>query len=180
MNIRIPTALFSAFTLALAACGVIPTPPVALPDATLPLTNTSLAMGQVVYIDQDVLAGSTLPSALQGLTISGNALYTSAGGNLSSLKLYIRPSLSTVKSSCTSVPGSSPALYLCNPASESGQAIGSMAVQAGVNKAFSLSGAALDSAAKSGHGYFGVQVTGGQAVQGESLTLTSLKAQARF
>lgn len=180
MNTRVPLVLLCASTLALAACGVIPTPPVALPDTTLPLTNTALSMGQVVYIEQDVLAGSTLPSALQGLTISGNALYTASGGSLSSMKLYVRPTLSTVKSSCIAVPASIPAMYLCDPAGESAQAIGSIAVQAGVNRAFSLSGAALDVAAKSGHGYFGVQVTGGQALQGESLKLTGLKAQARF
>ncbi|PNY80035.1 hypothetical protein [Deinococcus koreensis] len=168
-----------AALLALASCGVIPTPPVALPDATIPLGNTALSMGQVVYMDRDVLGGSTLAAALQGLSISGNATYAATGGTLSSLKVYVRSSLRDLGSSCTALPVVPPA-YACSPANEAAQAIGTVSVQAGASRAFTLSGPALDAAARTGHGYFGVQVTGGQALQGESLSLTSLKAQAKF
>lgn len=175
----ITASLPLAAVLALASCGVIPTPPVALPDTTIPLSNTALSMGQVVYVDRDVLGGSTLPAALQGLSINGNATYTASGGTLSSLKVYVRSSLSNLGSSCTALPVIPPA-YACDPAKEAAQAIGTVNVQAGVSKAFTLSGPALDAAARTGQGYFGVQITGGQAIQGESLSLTSLQARAKF
>lgn len=169
----------AAALLTLASCGVIPTPPIALPDTTIPLSNTAATMGQVVYVDRDVLGGSTLPAALQGLSISGNATYAASGGNLSSLKVFVRSTLSGLEKSCTALP-TVPATYVCDPAGETAQAIGTLTVQAGVSRTFTLSGPALDAAARTGRGYFGVQITGGQAIQGETLSLRSMKAQARL
>ena len=74
----------------LAGCGVIPTPVVALRDTTVPLANTFITQGKVVYVDQDELAGATLPAALRGLTVHGDALYNSSGGNLGTVKLFVR------------------------------------------------------------------------------------------
>ena len=166
-------------TALLASCGVIPTPPIAIPDTTIPLTNTAITMGQVVYVDRDVLGGSTLPAALQGLSISGNATYAASGGSLSSLKVYVRSTLSGLGNTCTALP-TVPATYVCDPAGETAQAIGTVSVQAGVGRPFTLSGSALDAAARTGRGYFGVQITGGNAVQGESLSLKSMTARARL
>jgi hypothetical protein len=168
--------------LLLAGCGVIPTPAVPLPDTTIPLANTFFTQGQVVYVDQDELAGSTLPAALQGLTIHGDALYNSSGGNLGTVKLYVRTTLSGLDATCSAAPATpfSPAAYACDPAGEAAQAIGSVTVKAATKVPFTLSGAALDAAAKAGHGYFGFQVVTGTALNGESVSLTNLRAQARL
>ncbi|THF88554.1 hypothetical protein E7T09_04985 [Deinococcus sp. KSM4-11] len=170
--------------LLLAACGVIPTPVVDLPDTSVPLANTFITQGQVVYVDQDELATtkSTLPAALQGLTIRGDALYNSSGGNLGTVKLYVRTTLAGLDSRCTSMGATpfTPAIYACDPQGETAQAIGTVTVQAGSKVPFTLNGAALDTAAKAGHGYFGFQVVTGTALNGESVDLTALKAQAKL
>lgn len=167
----------------LAACGTIPTPSVPLPDTTVPLANTFITQGKVVYVDQDGLRGSTLPTALQGLTIRGDALYDAAsGGTLGTVKLYVRPSLDALEGRCMRVPGvlGAPTLYACEPQDETAQGIGTLNVQARASVPFTLSGPALDTAARSGRGYFGFQVVTGTAIQGETVELTNLKAQARL
>lgn len=166
----------------LSGCGVIPTPAVKLPDTTVPLANTFVAQGKVVYVDQDELTGSTLPAALQGLTIRGNAQYNSSGGTLGTVKLYVRATLAGLDATCSAVPATpfTPAIYACEPAAETAQAIGTVNVKAGTKVPFTLSGPALDTAAKSGHGYFGFQVVTGTALNGESVDLTSLTGQARL
>ena len=175
-----PTRLLLAPLLA--ACGTIPTPIVSLPDATVPLANTFITQGKVVYVDQDALRGSSLPAALQGLTIRGDALYNASGGNLSTVKLYVRPTLDGLDGRCTRVAGllGAPTIYACDPEDEAAQGIGTLTVKAGVAVPFTLSGTALDTAAKSGRGYFGFQVLTGTAIQGETVDLTKLKAQARL
>lgn len=167
----------------LAACGTIPTPTVTLPDTTVPLSNSFLASGQVVYVDRDGLEGSgTLPAALQGLTIRGNALYNARGGTLGTVQLYVRSTLSDLPASCSTVPGGlfGPAMYTCDPDGETAQAIGTVTVKAGSDVPFTLSGPALDAAAKGGRGYFGFRVVSGTALDGESVALTDLRAQARL
>ncbi|GHF31864.1 hypothetical protein HNQ07_000490 [Deinococcus metalli] len=166
--------------LLLAGCGVIPTPVVALRDTTVPLANTFITQGKVVYVNQDQLEGVTLPAALRGLTIRGNALYNASGGDLGTVKLYVRSTLDGLDATCSTVPFTSPTMYACDPAGESAQAIGTVTVQAGTKVPFTLSGAALDAAARTGRGYFGFQVVTGTALNGESVNLTSVTAQARL
>uniref|UniRef100_UPI002869822E hypothetical protein n=1 Tax=Deinococcus sp. TaxID=47478 RepID=UPI002869822E len=128
----------------LAACGVIATPEVALQDTSVPLANTFITQGQVVYVDRDALAPTkaTLPAALQGLTIRGNALYNSSGGNLGTVKLYVRSTLSGLDSTCSTMPATvfTPAIYACDPQGETAQIIGTVTVQANTKVPFTLNG----------------------------------------
>lgn len=169
--------------IALASCGLIPTPAVPVPDTTLPLSaSANLAAGSVVYISTDVLKGVSLPSLLQQLSISGNAQYNAAGGTLSSANIYVRSSLINLPATCMALPATTttPALTLCAESGETAQKIGTVNLSAGTKVPFTLTGAALDNAAKSGHGYFGVQMGSGVSLSGESISLTDLKAQAKL
>lgn len=156
---------------------MVPTPPVALPDVTLNLQSSALAQGRVIYIRQDALAGASIPKVLQGLSISGQAQYTSAGGNLSEVAVYVRTSLDNLPSSCTSP---SPLVVVCEAAGEASRAVGTLNLAAGQSRPFTLSGPALDEAGKAGHGYFGVRAVQGNSLSGDRLSLTELRARARF
>lgn len=169
-------ALFIApFALSLAACGIIPTPQVAIPDAQIPLSASLNTSDQVIYLNQNSLGGASLPSILQGLTIRGDALYVNKGGTLKSVKLYVRSALPA--SGCTPVANTA---FVCPAAGESAQAIGTVTLSANVSMPFTLQGAALDDAAKKGTGYFGVQVLEGRPLDTESVRLINMKAQARL
>lgn len=165
--------------LALPACGVIPTPPVALPTVTLDLPPSAVALGRVIYVRQDVLGGTAVPKVLQQLSVTGTATYTSNGGTLSQVGVYVRSSLDQARlpGSCTEI---AVGLVACDATGESGQAIGTIALQAGPGQPFTLSGPALDAAGKVGHGYFGVRAAQGNSVTGEKVTLTNLLARARL
>ena len=63
---------------------------------------------------------------------------------------------------------------------EAAQAIGQLNLTAGQGVAFTLGGAALDAAAKAGHGFFGMRFSDGQSVFGDTLDLTGMKASARL
>ncbi|WP_019586834.1 hypothetical protein [Deinococcus apachensis] len=160
--------------LALAACGVVPTPPITIPDVTLNLQSSAASQGRVIYVRQDAFGGASIPKLLQGLSISGDASYTALGGNLSEVAVYVRTSM---PSGCQGLTAD---VVACDPARESGQAIGTIALQAGASRPFTLSGPALDTAGKSGHGYFGVRAVRGDSLTGEQLRLINLKARARF
>lgn len=169
-------ALFLApFALSLAACGIIPTPPVAIPNADIPLSAALSTSDQVVYLNQNALSGASLPSVLQGLTIRGDALYVNKGGTLKSVRLYVRSALPA--SGCTPVANTA---YVCPAAGETAQAIGTVTLSANASTQFTLQGAALDAAARKGTGYFGVQVLEGRPLDTESIRLTNMKAQARL
>ncbi|WP_420597235.1 hypothetical protein [Deinococcus sp.] len=159
--------------LLLASCGIVPLPAVAIPDQTLTLPASSSAADRVIYDGSDVFGGSTVPGVLSNLKLRGQALYSGAG-DLSSVAVYIRSSVP----SCTSVPGLT--VQMCDPSTESAQRIGTLNFEKGVATSFSLSGKALDAAAKAGHGYVGVQVLKGQSVFGDTLKLSNLKANAKF
>lgn len=163
--------------LTLSACGVIPTPPVALPDVTLDLPPSAVALGRVIYARQDALGGTAVPTVLQQLRVTGTATYTSNGGTLSQVGVYVRSSLDNLPSTC--VPLTS-ALVACDVAGESGQAIGTIALQAGTGRSFTLSGPALDAAGKAGRGYFGVRAAQGNSAAQEKVTLSNLLARARL
>lgn len=159
--------------LALTACSIVPTPAVPIPDAEIPLTAALVSSNNVVYSNQNALGGATLPSVLQGLTIRGDALYVSKGGTLRKVALYVR---SELPSGCTQVA----TLYTCPASGEAAQTIGSVTLTPNQLTPFTLQGAALDTAAKKGTGYFGVQVLEGQPLDTESVRLTNMKAQARL
>ncbi|MFC4636918.1 hypothetical protein [Deinococcus hohokamensis] len=166
-------AFLAPVVLTLAACGIVPTPAVPVPDAEIPLTAALVSSNSVVYSSQNGLSGATLPSVLQGLTIRGDALYVSKGGSLKKVALYVRADL---PSGCTQVA----TLYTCPASGETAQTIGTVTLTANQPTPFTLQGAALDTAAKKGTGYFGVQVFEGQPLDTESVRLTNMKAQARF
>ncbi|MDB5046650.1 MAG: hypothetical protein JWQ08_2700 [Deinococcus sp.] len=162
--------------LALTSCGGVPLPPIPLPDATVDLPPSSEVIGRVIYIKQDVLAGAGLP--VQQVSITGTATYVSGGGNLSAANIFIRSSLDPLPSGC--INSTLAPVILCDPAGEGTRQIGAVALAAGQGNAFVLSGAALDGAAKAGHGYIGVQVTAGSSVLTDKLRLTGMQARARF
>lgn len=172
MNRKLLTGLAAALTLS--ACGVIPTPPVNIPDVTLDLQSSVASRGQVIYMRQDAFGGASIPKILQGLSISGDARYTALSGNLSEVAVYVRTSM---PSGCQNLTAD---VAACDPAAESAQAIGTISLQPGASKGFTLSGPALDEAGKAGHGYFGVRAVRGDSLTGEQLRLTSMKARARF
>ena len=183
-----PAALLPSSVLAVAAslllgsCGLIPTPSVDVPDSTLNLPDSGALGGKVVYLYTDSLAGNSVPSALSRFKVEGNATYTTAAGTLSSVGMYIRPDLSSVPATCTEYPASpvTPRMLVCDTAGEQTQAIGTLTVQSGQSVPFSLGGAALDNAAKSGHGYFGMSFSGGRSLFGDTLKLSGMKASARL
>ncbi|BDP41830.1 hypothetical protein DAETH_17990 [Deinococcus aetherius] len=162
--------------LAVTSCGVIPTPPVALPDVTLDLPASAAAQGRVIYLRQDALAGASLPSALQRLSLTGRATYRANGGTLRQVGVYVRSSLNDLPGTCTSLG----AVVACEAAGEAAQAVGTLPLTPGVGVNFALSGAALDTAARGGHGYFGVRAVEGDSLAGEQVGLTDLQARARF
>ncbi|MFC4425638.1 hypothetical protein [Deinococcus navajonensis] len=169
----IKVAFLAPVALTLAACGIVPTPAVPIPDAEIPLTAALVSPNSVLYSSQDGLSGASLPSVLQGLTIQGDAIYLSRGGTLRKVALYVRAEL---PAGCTQVA----TLYTCPASSESAQNIGSVTLTPGQPVPFTLQGPALDTAAKKGTGYFGVQVLEGQPIDTESVRLTNMKAQARL
>lgn len=155
---------------------MVPTPPVTLPDVTLPLQPSAAAQGRVIYVRQNALGGSSIPRVLQGLSITGQAQYTSVGGDLSQVGVYVRTSLSTLPGTCTSLP----LVVVCEAAGEAGRAVGTLTLVAGQSRPFTLSGPALDEAGREGSGYFGFRAIQGNSLAGEQLRLTGLQARARL
>lgn len=171
----------AALVLGLSACGAIPTPEVSVPDSTIPLAASMAASpGKVVYAERNGLP-QTVPAALKNLTLRGDATYDRLGGTLTTLNLYVRTSLTDL-TGCTVVPATpvTPRLFVCDAAAEAAQRIGTLNLQAGVAVPFELSGAALDAAAHAGSGYFGMEVVAGSPMDGETVKLSNVKAQAKI
>lgn len=171
----------AALVLGLSACGAIPTPEVSVPDSTIPLAASMAASpGKVVYAERNGLP-QTVPAALKNLTLRGDATYDRLGGTLTTLNMYVRTSLTDL-TGCTVVPATpvTPRLFVCDAAAEAAQRIGTLNLQAGVAVPFELSGAALDAAAHAGTGYFGMEVVAGSPMDGETVTLSNVKAQAKI
>ncbi len=175
MGGRLGPALIGA-ALAVTSCGVIPTPPVALPDVTLDLPASAAAQGRVVYLRQDAFAGASLPSALQRPSLTGTATYRANGGTLRQGGVYVRSSLDNLPPTCTSLV----VVVVCEAAGEAAQAVGTLALDLEASTRFTLSGPALDAAARAGKGYFGVRAVEGESLAGEQVRLTDLQARARF
>lgn len=180
--LRVPLLSAALAAATLTACGVIPTPSVDLPDTRIDLPDSRALLGQVVYVQRDSLGGTTLPAALQRVTVRGTVTYRTVGGTLQQVELYVRPDLTTLPASCRAYAPSpdAPGMVVCEATGEAGQSIGTAQVTAGQGAPFSLSGAALDAAAKAGHGYFGVRFTAGQSLLGDALDLTGMKVNARL
>ncbi|GAA0518925.1 hypothetical protein [Deinococcus depolymerans] len=173
--------LTAAFLLA--GCGLIPTPSVDIQDSRQELPDSSALGGKVVYLDQDALKDNRVPSVLQQVTVRGNATYLSgAGGTLSKLELFVRPDLGNLPATCREYAASvvAPHMFVCDADGEKAQSIGTLTLNRGQGVAFTLSGAALDAAARGGHGYFGLRFTEGRSLFGDTLTLTDMKASARL
>lgn len=144
-------------------------------QVTLPLS--AVMLGRVVYKREDTWNRAPFPQLLQQLTITGQAEYSSFGGNLSEAALYVRASLDNLPPTCTPLP---PDLVVCDVAGEAGQAVGTLNLAAGERRPFTLTGPALDQAGKAGHTYFGLRVVQGSSLPGEELRLTGMKANARL
>ncbi|UBV41735.1 hypothetical protein LAJ19_08725 [Deinococcus taeanensis] len=167
----------------LSGCGLIPTPSVDVKDTRLSLPSSGALNGKVVYLEQDALAGNTVPAVLQQITVTGSATYRTPGlGTLSSVNMYVRPNLTLLPASCSASPATAtaPRMVVCDAAGEQAQFVGTLSLKAGQATPFSLGGPALDSAAKGGHGYFGMAFTAGQSVFGDTLSLSGMKASARL
>lgn len=181
---RLSTSVLALTSAALlAGCGIISTPAIPVPDQSLPLQSSNvLARTSVVYINRDALNGQSLPSVLQGVSISGDAVYNASGGTLSGANVYIRKDLGAVPATCQTVPATAvtPGLVVCDPSGETAQQIGTLTLKAATPQPFTVTGSALDAAAASGHGYFGVLITGGMPLDGESITLKNLTIRAKF
>ncbi|GAA5532721.1 hypothetical protein [Deinococcus aluminii] len=163
--------------LVCASCGVVPTPPVNIADVTVDLQPSALALGRVLYVRQDALGGSQVPQLLQQLSVTGEARYTSVGGNLSQVGVYVRSSLDGLPSTCTDL---SPSLVACEAGGEVSRSVGTLNLTPGQSRPFTLSGPALDEAGKAGHAYFGLRAASGDSLTGEQLRLTGMQARARF
>ncbi|WP_019008244.1 hypothetical protein [Deinococcus aquatilis] len=165
-------------SLAFTSCGIIPTPAVPIPDAEINLPPNSAVAGRVIYMKTDVLGGVSLPGVLQQVSITGTATYVSGGGNLSGASIFIRGSIDPMPAGCATTTLAP--VILCDPAGEVARQIGNVNVTAGTATAFTLSGPELDAAAKAGHGYIGVLITGGSTVMTDKLKLTGMQARAKF
>ncbi|GGR91313.1 hypothetical protein [Deinococcus sedimenti] len=179
---RLPVfAVLSAAVLS--GCGVLPTPSVDLKDTRLDLPSSSALSGKVVYLQRDSLAGNTVPGALQQISVRGTATYRTGGlGSLSEVQLFVRPDLTALPSTSTVYAASptAPGMVVCDAAGEAGQAIGTLTLKPAQGVPFTLSGPALDTAAKSGHGFFGMRFSVGASVFGDTVDLTGMKASARL
>lgn len=167
----------------IAGCGLIPTPSVDVKDARLDLPSSGALSGKVVYLQRDSLAGSSVPAALQQITVRGVATYRTGGlGTLRAVDMYVRTDLTTLPATCTryAATPTAPGMVVCEAAGESAQAIGQLTLTAGQGVPFTLGGPALDAAAKAGHGFFGMRFSDGQSVFGDTLDLTGMKASARL
>ncbi|GGL05622.1 hypothetical protein GCM10010844_25520 [Deinococcus radiotolerans] len=167
----------------IAGCGLIPTPSVDVKNSHLDLPSSGALSGKVVYLTRDSLAGNTVPAALQQITVRGTATYRTGGlGTLRAVDMYVRTDLKALPATCTTYAATptAPGMVVCEAAGETGQAIGQMTLTAGQGVAFALGGAALDAAAKAGHGFFGMRFTVGQSLFGDTLDLTGMKASARL
>ncbi|TSA83000.1 hypothetical protein FNU79_12835 [Deinococcus detaillensis] len=165
--------LLAALSAALCACGIVPLPAASIPDQTLTLPPSAGFESYVAYDGSDAFSGTSIPGILSNVSVSGQVLYAGAG-DLQRVAVYLRSSLP----SCNAVPGSK--AQVCDASGEINQKVGTLTVQNGVVTGFSLSGSALDRAAKAGHGYFGVQAMQGQSMAGDSLKLTAMKASAKL
>ncbi|MBZ9751421.1 hypothetical protein K7W42_11155 [Deinococcus sp. HMF7604] len=175
--------LLLAGAVLLSGCGLIPTPRVDVDNTSLRLPGSAPLSGKVVYLETDALAGNRVPAALQQITIRGQATYRTAGlGTLRSAGLYVRSTLTALPATCTVSPATptAPRMVVCDAAGEASQFIGTLELRAGQGQPFSLGGAALDTAAKAGHGYFGMAFSAGQSVWTDSLDLTGMTASARL
>ena len=157
----------------LASCGLVPLPAVTLPEYTLTLPSSLGFEQSVLYDGSDAFGGKSLPGLLSNVKVTGNVSYSGAG-NLSEVGVYLRSSLPA----CDAVPGTS--VRACDASGETAQKVGTLTLQNGVATGFTLSGAALDTAAKAGHGYFGVQAMSGSSVLGDTVKLSGMQASARF
>jgi hypothetical protein len=167
----------------IAGCGLIPTPSVDVQDSRLDLPSSGALSRKVVYLQRDSLAGSSVPAALQQVTVRGTATYRTGGlGTLRTVDMYVRTDLTTLPATCTKYAASptAPGMVVCDAPGEAAQAIGQLNLTAGQGVAFTLGGAALDAAAKAGHGFFGMRFSDGQSVFGDTLDLTGMKASARL
>ncbi len=157
----------------LAGCGALPLPSISLPDQNLSLPLSVGLENYVAYDGTDALSGTGIPTLLSHVQIGGKVTYAGAG-NLKQLAVYLRSSLPE----CNAVYGTN--VRLCAASAESAQRVGTLSLQNGVVTAFLLSGAALDAAAKVGHGYFGVQSLQGSSLSGDSLKFSGMKASAKL
>ena len=157
----------------LASCGLIPLPAVTLPDFTLTLPSSLGYEQSVLYDGSDAFGGKSLPGLLSNVKVTGNLSYSGAG-NLSQVAVYLRSSLPT----CMSLPATS--VQACDASGETAQKVGTLTLQNGVATSFTLSGAALDTAAKAGHGYFGVQALSGSSVLNDKVKFSGMQASAKF
>lgn len=157
----------------LSGCGIIPLPSVAIPDVNLTLVPSVGYENQVTYDGSDALGGSSIPSILSNMSISGKAMYSGAG-NLQQVAVYMRSVLPT----CTPIPITK--AQACEASGESAHKVGSISFKNGEAVDFRISGSALDQAAKTGHGYFGFQALNGQSLMGDKLKLSGMNASAKF
>lgn len=173
----------AALVLGLSACGTIPTPEVSVPDSTIPLATVMAAYpGKVVYSETNSLP-QAVPAALSSLTLRGDATYKRLTGTLTVMNMYVRSSF-TDMTGCTVVDalGTVPKLYVCDARVEAAaqRSIGTLNLKAGEKQPFTLSGTALDTAAHAGTAYFGMQIVTGNPVDGESVLMSDMKAQAKI
>ena len=173
--------LTAAFLLA--GCGLIPTPSVDIQDSVQELPDSSALGGKVVYLDQDALKDNRVPSVLQQVTVRGDATYLStSGGTLAKVEMFVRPDLTSLPGTCREYPASlvAPRMFVCDADGEKAQSIGTLNLTRGQGVAFTLGGAALDTAAKGGRGYFGLRFTEGRSLSFDTLKLTNMTASARL
>lgn len=158
--------------LGLNACGQVGKllPPQPVQDITLPLHSTANMTGKVMYLDSAVFRPAGLNALPFRFTITGDAKYSAAGGNLQKANVYARGDLLNLPSGCNR---NTPGLVVCDLSTETAQKIGTLDLMAGTKIPFSLSGQAFTDAVKGGSVYYGLEVVQGAAQEGESLDITS-------
>ena len=167
------TFLLPVLAAALSACGTGLIPPITrdLDPITLTLPAASSVNPLVYYSNVNQMATlNDVTKLINSVQIAGNALYTGYG-NLSGVTLYLRSTLD----GCT-VAGD----YVACTGDESANKVQTVAIVKGQPVPFTLSGPLLNKAVQSHIGYLGVQVTGGNVVQGDKLNISDARVTVRF
>jgi len=160
---------------ALTACGagLVPLPPISVPDINLSLPAADASVPYVLYSTQNSLGDAPdLAQYLASVNVSGNVSYSTSGGTLSAATVYVRTTLD----GCT-LTGT---FALCDASGESANSIGNVTIVAGKTTPLKLSGSALTKAAQQRRAFFGVKIKTGSTMNGDALNVTSVKVNARL
>ena len=163
----------------LSACGTGLIPPVTqnLPDINVTLPPASSVSPVVVYLRENQFGNQPdIVNIVNSVEISGELVYTvtSPLSDLSNVGIYIRPNIDGAN--CYNQAG----YLICSGDSENSYKLQDLDISKGLKVNVTLAGKLLDTSVKTKTGYIGFRINQGNTTQGDTISITKVKAVVRF